>query len=113
MIKAILKYLPLEKLMRPLMPLGGWYLRVSKRMITCKEFNDFVYDYVEEELSDSQMVLFQRHMRVCPMCRQYFKTYLAAYRARKSILPYEDIELPQSVPDDLIEAILEVRNANR
>jgi len=109
MIRDMLKFLRLDLIMRPIMPLGGWYLRVSPRMISCREFNDFVYDYVEGDLTDKQLKLFERHMRVCPMCRQYLKTYIASYKASTSILPYEDIELPASVPNELIKAIKAVK----
>jgi len=92
------------------MPIGGWYLRVSPRMITCKEFNDFIYDYVEEYLTQEQLILFKRHMKVCPMCRNFLRTYLTAYKAKDELLPYSDLDVPVSVPQDLIDAILDVRS---
>lgn len=108
MISRALKYLRLDVMMRSINPLGGWYLRTSSRMITCREFNDFIYDYVEETLTEKQMILFTRHMRVCPMCRSFLKTYVAAYKANSYVLPYDDIDVPDSVPQDLIDAILDV-----
>lgn len=107
-----LKYLMVDILMRPMMPLGGKYLKASPRMITCREFNDFIYDYVEGKLTDSQTILFKRHMRVCPMCRNFLKTYIATYQAGANIFPYEDIEVPETVPQDLIDAIIDVKRKN-
>jgi len=90
--------------MKPVMPIGGWY------MITCKEFNDFIYDYVEENLTQKQLILFKRHMKVCPMCRNFLRTYLAAYKAKDGLLPYSNLDVPTSMPQDLIDAILDVRS---
>ena len=50
-------------------------------------------------------------MRVCPMCRNFLKTYIAAYKAKDHIFPYEDIDVPDAVPQDLIEAILDIKQA--
>ena len=93
-----------------MMPVLGWYFKVSPRMITCKEFNDFIYDYAEENLTPKQIILFKRHMKVCPMCRNFLKTYLATYNAKDELLPYSDLDVPDSVPQDLIDAILDVRS---
>lgn len=107
-----LKYLRLDLIMPLISSVGGWYLRVSPRMITCREFNDFIYDYIEGALSEKQTVLFQRHMRACPSCRNFLKTYIATYKAENQIFPYVDIEVPDRVPQDLIDAILDVRRTN-
>lgn len=112
MINGVLKYLRLDVLLRPLTPIGGWYLRTSSHMITCREFNDFIYDYVDKTLSEKQTVLFERHMRICPMCRNFLKTYIATYKAAGQILPFDDMVVPDEVPQDLIDAILEVRRIN-
>ena len=109
MIGRVLKYLRLELLMRPLKPIFGWYMRVSPRMITCREFNDVMYDYIGGNLSEKQVILIQRHTRFCPLCRNFLKTYVAAYKAESHILPYEDIVVPDTVPQDLIDAILDVK----
>ena len=109
MISRALKFLKLDILALPLRPIGGWYLRASSHMITCREFNDFIYAYVDGTLSKKQTILFKRHMAICPMCRNFLKTYIAVYKARGEALPYSDIDVPDEVPQDLIEAIIEVQ----
>lgn len=109
MTSHVWKYLRLDVIVPLRSPVGGWYLKVSPRMITCREFNDFIFDYIEGNLSKKQTVLFKRHMRVCRSCRNFLKTYLAAYKAKGQILPYDDIEVPDTVPQDLIDSILDVR----
>jgi len=96
--------------MKPMMPIGAWYLRVSPRMITCKEFNEFIFDYTEGLLSDKQLKLFERHMKVCPMCRNFLKTYIAGYSAGNASFPYSDIEVPKTVPQELLDAINSTSN---
>ncbi len=107
-ITKILRQIKIERLMSPVMPLGSWYLRVSPRMITCREFNDFIFDYTEKALSQEQLVLFERHMRVCPMCRNFLKTYLASFKAGEACFPDSDLKVPNSVPRELIDAITDV-----
>lgn len=111
MIGQALKYLRLDVVMRPIFPVGGWVLRISPRMITCREFNDFIYDYVEGVLSEKQIVLFRRHMRLCPMCRNFLKTYVATYKIKGEVFPYDDIDVPDDVPQDLINAIMDVKQS--
>ena len=111
MTNGVFKYLGPDGLMRPMMPIMGWYMRVSPNMITCREFNDFIYDYIEGALTDKQVDLFKRHMRVCPSCRKFLKNYIAAYKAESQIFPYEDVEVPNTVPEDLIDAILDIKQS--
>lgn len=110
-MNRMLKRIDLKRLVKPVMPFTAWYLRVSPRMISCKEFNDFIFDYTEGLLTRKQTKLFDRHMRVCPMCRNFMKTYVATYKAGKAFFPYSDEELPQSVPEDLLTAIREVSDS--
>ena len=94
--------------LKPMMPLGAWYLRSSPRMITCREFNDFIFDYTEGRLTKKQEKLFKLHMKLCPMCRNFLKSYMTAIKAGKEIFPFSDMEVPADVPADLLEAIRDV-----
>lgn len=90
---------------KPMRPIAKWYFRASPNMITCKEFNDFIFDYTEGLLSENQTKLFERHMKFCPSCRNFLKTYIATYKAGKAILPYDDLVVPNTIPKDLLDAI--------
>lgn len=89
--------------------LKGLFLRHVHQMITCKEFEDFVLRYLDDELSTNQKSVFELHLRLCRECREY----LAAYERSREItcaisaLPNESV--PQEVPEDLIKAILDAR----
>lgn len=112
MIANLLNKFKNERIVRSMMPIGGWYFRKSSRMITCEEFNGFIFDYTEGLLSDKQRILFERHMKVCPVCRNFLKTYVAGYKAGNASLPYSDLDVPKAVPQDLLDAIIDVSDAS-
>jgi hypothetical protein len=105
MIPELSKFSKLETILIPVMFVMGWSFRASSRMITCREFNAFIFDYTEGYLSEKQLVLFERHMRFCPMCRNFLKTYIAGYSAGKVLFPYSNLEVPKTVPQGLLDAI--------
>ncbi|MBV1901666.1 MAG: zf-HC2 domain-containing protein [Kordiimonadaceae bacterium] len=81
-------------------------------MITCREFDSFLQDYVDEELSDNQLELFDIHMKLCPMCNAHFETYMVSYKATRHVFGTTEETVPDDVPEDLITAILDTtRNA--
>ena len=112
MINRAVKYLKLDILIRPFKPIGGWFFRVFPNMITCREFNDLIYDHVEGTLSEKEALLAKRHLRVCPLCRNFLRTYTAAHQAKTHFFPFENIDTPDKVPQDLIDAILDVQSNN-
>ena len=82
-----------------------------KPLITCKEMNDFLMDYVEGALPDSQRTEFHRHLAHCPSCVQYVETYKTTIAAGKAAFcdPNQPDKLPEAVPESLISAILAAR----
>lgn len=105
MISHALKRLRRAVIINPILSLAGWYFRLNPRMITCRKLNDLIYDHIEGDLTDKQTVLFERHIRVCPMCRNFYKTYKATYEAKSHISPYSKLDVPSAVPQNLIDAI--------
>ncbi len=87
----------------------GLMLKRMHRMITCKEFEEFVLGYLDGELTDRQRSLFERHMRICRECREYLAAYQRAIEIGRAVLPSSDDPVPDDVPEDLIKAILDAR----
>ena len=110
MIRHALKRLGRAVIIKPLLPLAGWYFRVSPRMITCRQLNDLIYDHTEGNLSEKQTALFDRHIHVCPMCRNFYKTYMATYKAKSHISPHSNLDVLSEVPQNLINAIDDIRD---
>ena len=87
----------------------SWAFRNVPGMLTCREFEDFVYDYYEGDLDPRQRAVFERHMRLCPMCRVHFDSYLRAVALGRQICE-DDETLPQDMPEELIQAIVAARD---
>lgn len=108
----LLKKVVMNFVVKPMRPIAKWYFRLSPNMITCQEFNDFIFDYTEGLLSEDQIKRFERHMKFCPACRNFLKTYIATYKAGKVILPYNDVAVPSTIPKELLDAIGDLREAH-
>ncbi|MEP6342432.1 MAG: zf-HC2 domain-containing protein [Maricaulaceae bacterium] len=103
------KILRLDILLRPIMLIRALYFRLSPWMITCREFDQSIYDYLEGDLSKPQLSAFNRHKRACPICRNFLKTYSATHKATEQITPYSDLIVDETAPQELVKAILDVK----
>ena len=86
----------------------GIMLKHMHRMITCKEFEDFILRYLDDELSARQRSVFELHMRLCRECREYLAAYRRSIEVSRGARPADEA-LPEDIPEDLIKAILEAR----
>jgi len=75
----------------------------------CREFVEFVMEYLDGTLGESERRVFEDHVGLCPPCVNYLNSYKATIAASKSLCddPKEPAEV--SVPEDLINAILAAR----
>jgi len=79
-------------------------------MLTCREFVDFLDEYLEGRLSEDQLSRFNDHLARCPSCVSYTRSYQDTVRRGKSVLPRREEPVPGDVPEDLVRAILAVRD---
>lgn len=78
--------------------------------VTCREVLDFLYLYLDGELPEERRREFERHLGVCPPCREYILEYEAAIRlGRASFAEAADQPVDESTPDELVQAILKAR----
>jgi anti-sigma factor RsiW len=77
--------------------------------VTCREFTDFIHDYLAGELPPEQTALFERHLQRCPHCPEYFRQYQATIEAGRQAFAGDEADVPADVPEDLIRAILASR----
>jgi hypothetical protein len=84
---------------------GSWVLRNLPGMLSCAEFEEFVADYYEDEVTPDVRRKFDNHMKLCPMCRVQFDSYLRAVELGRRVCEDED-RLPESMPEELVGAIL-------
>ena len=74
--------------------------------MTCREFADFMVDYLTNELPPEPRSLFERHLNRCPNCRRYLTSYKESIKLGKQAFQNDDAPVPEAVPDDLVRAIL-------
>jgi anti-sigma factor RsiW len=77
--------------------------------MTCREFADFMADYLSRELNAQSRERFEQHLAVCPNCRRYLQSYTEAVKAGTGAFAAADGILPDDVPEDLVKAILSAR----
>jgi anti-sigma factor RsiW len=74
--------------------------------LTCRDFVEFLAEYLSEELSAQQAALFNAHLARCPPCVNYLKTYQETLRLAKAAFGCLDKPLSPDVPEGLVQAIL-------
>lgn len=77
--------------------------------MTCREFADFIIDYISGGLSVESRTQFEDHLSVCPNCRSYLAGYEETVRLGKRAFDDDDTAVPSEVPDELVRAILSAR----
>ena len=78
-------------------------------MITCREFIEFLADYLAGELSPASQAEFEFHLSNCLDCILYLKSYEATIRLEKAVCSDLDAPVPADIPEELIRAILAVK----
>ncbi len=90
----------------------GMMLRRMPLMITCREFESFILDYLEDELPSRQRRVFELHLKICRECRDYLAAYRRTVALGKAALAEDpSAAVPEDVPEDLIRAVLDARDA--
>lgn len=75
-------------------------------MITCREFVEFVWAYLADELPREQKFEFDAHLAVCPHCVVYLDTYKKTASLGREAFFDPEAQIPVDVPDELVDAIL-------
>lgn len=93
----------------PMRWVKGAMLKHMPLMITCAEFESVILAYLEDELPARQRAVFDFHLRICRECRDYLAAYQRTVEIGKAAFEEPDAAVPDSVPEDLIEAVLAAR----
>jgi anti-sigma factor RsiW len=78
-------------------------------MLTCRDFINFIAEYLANELRQNERGSFEYHLADCPDCLTYLDSYQTTIALSRSAFPDPDAPLPAEVPEELIQAILNVR----
>ncbi len=79
--------------------------------MTCREFADFMMDYLSGELPSESRALFDHHLSLCANCRKYLTSYDETVTLGKRAFDDEEAALPADVPEQLVKAILAARRS--
>jgi anti-sigma factor RsiW len=77
--------------------------------MTCRELTSFIGDYLAGELDIDVRRAFDRHLSVCPNCRQYVADYQRTVQLIGSTVHDFDGPVSSDVPEALVSAILAAR----
>ena len=77
--------------------------------MTCREFADFMMDYLSDELSTESRAVFDYHLSRCINCQRYLASYHETVKLSKRAFEEDDANVPSQVPEDLVKAILAAR----
>lgn len=80
--------------------------------LNCKQFVDFLDDYVAGAQPDDVRKAFEDHIGCCKPCLDFLESYRSTIDASKKACCCGHKEIPKDkVPQGLINAILAARNA--
>jgi hypothetical protein len=77
--------------------------------MTCKDFIEFLHEYLSGELAPAQQVRFEEHLSICESCVAYLSNYEDTMKLAKLALCDPEGPLPGEVPEELVAAILAAR----
>ncbi len=77
--------------------------------MTCREFIEFLWRYVDDGLLREEREVFDEHLAKCPHCVKYLQSYRETARLGKIVFPHLEGTVPTEVPEDLVKAILAAR----
>jgi anti-sigma factor RsiW len=87
---------------------GGGTRDASQRgpEVTCREFVEFLDDYLSGVLLPPRRTAFEAHLAACPACVAYMKSYQATLRAGRAAFNSQENSMPAGVPEELVQAVL-------
>jgi anti-sigma factor RsiW len=80
---------------------------VTQAELTCKELTELITDYLEDGLSQADLIKFEQHLAICAGCITYLYQMRATVRGLRSKPP---LKIPPAVESALIEAFRHWKN---
>ena len=81
-------------------------------MLTCKEFDEFMIDYLEGGLPVWQKFMCWLHVKACRECAYFIQQYRRTIALGQDAFESPDVAVPDSVPEDLVAAAIAHRKGN-
>jgi anti-sigma factor RsiW len=78
--------------------------------MNCREFTEFLHEYLFGNLPAEQRADFDKHLAECPWCVAYLDSYQKTIQLEQAAFCVpEGAPTPAEVPEELIQAILSAR----
>lgn len=81
--------------------------------MTCREFIDFLLEYLSGGFSPNERTEFELHLAECPDCVTYLRSYRETVHLSKAAFADPEAPVPDDVPEELVQAILSVQTTRR
>jgi anti-sigma factor RsiW len=81
--------------------------------MTCRDFIEFLMQYLSGELSEAERKEFDHHLSICRACVAYVKAYRQTVELGRTAFVPSESQVPADVPEELIGAILSARRKSR
>jgi anti-sigma factor RsiW len=82
--------------------------------MNCREFSEFLHEYLFGDLPADQQAEFEKHLAKCPWCVAYLDSYRKTIFLEKAAFAgSEQDSQPADAPEELIQAILQARSRRR
>ena len=79
--------------------------------MNCREFTEFLHDYLLGDLPAGARAEFDKHLAECPWCVAYLDSYRKTVQLEQAALSApEDAPPPAEAPEELVQAILRARS---
>jgi len=92
--------------------LKGVMLKRVHGMITCREFEEFINAYLDDELTSKERTRFKMHLFMCRECRDYLAAFERTIEVGSAVFNSSDEPVPNDVPESLINTILKIREGD-
>jgi anti-sigma factor RsiW len=77
--------------------------------MNCREFTEFLHEYLFGNLPADERAEFEKHLAECPWCVAYLDSYRKTMQLEQAAFA-EDAPPPADAPEELIQAILRARS---
>jgi anti-sigma factor RsiW len=78
--------------------------------MNCREFTEFLHEYLSGNLPPDERTEFDKHLAECPWCVAYLDSYRKTIQLEQAAFPLPEVAPPPSdAPEELIQAILQAR----
>jgi anti-sigma factor RsiW len=79
--------------------------------MNCREFTEFLHEYLFGNLPAEERAEFEKHLAECPWCVAYLDSYRQTIQLEQAAMAAPEVApSPADAPEELIQAILQARS---